>query len=89
MKMPEVVYTICAVISLLCTSVLFMNYRRTGSRLLLWVTVSFVLLSLNNVFACVDLLLLPDVEMSGSLVRNFLLALAGTSLSCGIAWEIS
>ena len=57
--------------------------------MLLWVAASFGCLALNNIFACVDLILLPELNLSGSVVRNALLALAGSVLAFGVAWETS
>jgi hypothetical protein len=87
--MIEAMYFCCALISTLCAFLLAKSYWRGRGRILLWVSVSFGFLALNNIFAIVDLVLLPDFDLNGSLVRNILFATAGTSLLFGLIWEAS
>lgn len=87
--MIEAMYFGCALISSLCTYFLAKSYCRGGGRILLWVSVSFGLLALNNIFAIVDLVILPDYDLNGSLVRNIIFATAGVSLLFGLIWEAS
>lgn len=85
--MIEAMYFCCALISSLCTFLLAKSYWRGGGRILLWVSISFCFLTLNNIFAIVDLVIFPNFELYGSLVRNILFATAGTSLLFGLIWE--
>ena len=87
--MVEGMYFCCALISSLCTYLLAKSYWRGGGRILLWVSVSFCFLALNNLFAILDLVIFPDFELYGSLVRNILFATAGTFLLFGLIWEAS
>lgn len=87
--MAEFIYIACALISLTCTFLLTKSYLENRARLLLWVAVSFAFLSLNNIFVCVDLLMFPELNLWGSVVRNLLLAIAGSLLAIGLAWELS
>jgi len=73
----EAVYVMCAVTSLFCAVLLFRTYRRQHTRLLMWSTLCFVGLAINNIFLFIDLVLVPDIDLS--LVRNGT-ALAGVSL---------
>ncbi len=60
----EAVYVLCAVTSALCATLLIRSYRRTRVRLLLWSGVCFVGLALNNLLLCIDLLVMPSVDLS-------------------------
>ena len=63
--MAETIYLLCALTSLGCTVLLLRNYRRTGTRLLVWSGVCFLGLFLNNVLLFVDLVLTPpEVDLS-------------------------
>lgn len=87
--MAEFIYICCALVSIACAVLLTRSYRRSRGRVLLWVALAFGFLALNNIFVCVDLILFPDLEMWGSIVRNVLLSTAGTVLVGGMLWELS
>jgi hypothetical protein len=84
--MPELVYVLCALTSVLCAGLLLRSYLANKSRLLLWSTLCFIGLAINNVLLFVDLVLTgPDFDLrlfrSGS-------ALVGLSLlTIGLIWE--
>ena len=75
--MAESIYILCALTSLACAGLLLRGYLRTRARLLLWSSLCFVGLALNNVFLVVDLVLVPSTDLA--LVRA-LLALASVSV---------
>lgn len=87
--MAELVHFICGVLSIACASLLLRNYWRTGSRLLLWTSLCFVFLALNNIFVYVDLVLFTQIDFGGRLVRNALNACAGGIMLFGLIWEIT
>lgn len=63
--MGETIYLLCALTSLGCAVLLLRNWAKTRARLLLWSTVCFVGLFLNNVLLFVDLVLTPpEVDLS-------------------------
>ena len=62
--MGETIYILCALTSLGCAGLLLRSWWKTRARLLLWSTVCFVGLFLNNVLLFVDLVLTPDVDLS-------------------------
>ncbi|HYF14080.1 MAG TPA: DUF5985 family protein [Phycisphaerales bacterium] len=62
--MAETVYILCAVTSLLCTALLLRGYRRSRARLLLWSSLCFVGLAINNIMLFVDMVLLPERDLS-------------------------
>lgn len=55
----SVVYLLCAVTSVLCTTLLSLKYRRTRVPLLFWSSVCFAGFAVGNVLLFVDLVLLP------------------------------
>jgi hypothetical protein len=60
--MPEVVYILCALTSVLCAGLLFRAYSGNKSRLLLWSTLCFVFLAFNNILLFVDLVVVPGPD---------------------------
>jgi hypothetical protein len=86
--MAEIVYVLCAGCSVLCASVLLRGHGQTRSHLLLWSSVCFGLLALNNVILVVDMVLLPDVDFGGGFFRNLTGAVAGFLLLFGLIWEL-
>jgi hypothetical protein len=59
-----IVYTLCALTSSLCASLLLVRYARSKVRLLLWSGLCFVGLGLSNIFLVFDLVLFPDMDLS-------------------------
>ncbi|HET7460143.1 MAG TPA: DUF5985 family protein [Longimicrobium sp.] len=83
--MATLVYVLCALTSLACAVLLLRGYARNGVRLLLWVGLCFVGLTLNNVLLVVDVRVVPDVDLS---LWRSLPALAGLMLLIyGLVWE--
>ena len=84
--MPETVYLLCAATSATSAILLLRGYRRHRSRLLLWSSLCFVLLGLNNILLFIDLIIVPT-SVDLSLWRGAT-ALAGVSvLLFGLIWE--
>ena len=82
--MVETVYLLCAVTSAACAVLLLRAYRRTGTSLLLWSGFCFVGLALNNSILVVDLILVPDVDLS---TWRLVPAAAGVALLLyGLVW---
>ena len=85
--MPETVYLLCAATSVTCAVLLLRAYRRQRTRLLLWSSLCFVLLALNNILLFVDLIVVPSA-IDLSLWRSAV-ALAGVGvLLFGLIWEL-
>jgi len=63
--MAEAVYLLCAFTSLLCTLLLFRGYHRTRARLLMWSSACFAALAVNNVLLFLDLVIFPEIDLSG------------------------
>lgn len=62
--MAELVYSLCFVMSSVCAALLIRSFRRGRTRLLLWSSLCFVGLAVNNLLLVVDLLLVPTVDLS-------------------------
>jgi hypothetical protein len=83
--MAEAVYLLCAITSVTCAALLLRGYARTGTRLLLWSGLCFVGLALNNVVLVVDLMVIPDTDLS---TWRLVPAAAGVLLLVyGLVWE--
>ena len=84
--MAEAVYLLCAATSVACAVLLLRGYRRQRTRLLLWSSLCFALLAINNSLLFVDLIIVPEA-VDLSIVRS-VTALAGISvLLFGLIWE--
>jgi hypothetical protein len=68
--MPKLVYLLCAFTSVACALLLFRRHRLTRGPLLFWSTWCFVCFALTNILLFVDLVVLPDVDLS--MLRNSL-----------------
>jgi hypothetical protein len=84
--MAEAVYLLCAGTSVACAVLLLRAYRRQRTRLLLWSSLCFALLALNNSLLFVDLIIIPEgVDLS---ILRSVTALAGVIvLVFGLIWE--
>ncbi|MGH7822688.1 MAG: DUF5985 family protein [Candidatus Binatia bacterium] len=84
--MAETIYIACAITSVLCAILLVRGYRRRRNQLLLWSSLCFIFLALNNVLLFVDLVLVPTTaDLS---IGRHLLALTGLGLLVyGLVWD--
>jgi hypothetical protein len=73
-------YLLCAATALACSVLLLRRYRRARVPLLLWCGLFFLALMVENVVLFIDLVLLPEVDLST--VRNGT-ALVGVLLLLG------
>ena len=83
--MAEWVYVLCALTSLFCAGLLIRSFRARRTRLLLWSSLCFVGLALNNVLLVVDFMVVPDLDLSA--VRVSVAAVAVALLLIGFIWE--
>ncbi len=83
--MAEAVYLLCAIASLACAALLLWNWRRAKLRLILWTSLCFVGLAIQNVLLFVDLVMVPDLGLQ--LVRNLTGLLALGVLLYGLITE--
>jgi hypothetical protein len=59
----DIVYVLNAATCLVCALLLARGYRHTRQRLLLWSTLCFAGLFVNNLFTILDVLVLPQVSL--------------------------
>jgi len=84
--LEAVIYLLCVATSLLCAYLLLRAYRRGRSRLLVWSALCFALLAVNNLVVAVDVLLLPDIDLT--VLRLITSLLAISVLLYGFIWEL-
>lgn len=83
--MIAAVFIACALTSVLCVALLVRGYIASRSRLLLWSSLGFLGLALNNIILVIDRLLVPDVDLS--LWRTLAAFLGVTVLLLGCIWD--
>lgn len=84
--MEGAIYLLCAVTALTCSLLLLRGYRTRRVRLLLWCGLFFLALTAENVFHFVDVVLVPQADLS--LLRAGV-SLAGMLLLLyGFIWEV-
>jgi uncharacterized protein DUF5985 len=85
---PAAVYILCLLTSAACAWLLGRSYRRTGAPLLLWSSISFVFLALNNLVLVLDLVVWPAQDVDLRLPRLLLALAASCSLLFGLIYKI-
>ncbi|MGZ3458191.1 MAG: DUF5985 family protein [Archangium sp.] len=83
--MANAVFLLCAATSLACAVLLLRGYFRNRVPLLLWSSLCFVGLAVNNVLLVLDLIVIPERDLS---VARYLSALVSLALLVfGLVWE--
>lgn len=83
----NVVYGLCAIACVLCAALLARGYLKTRARLLLWSTLCFAVLTVNNILLVVDRVVFPEAVD----LYNLRLLTAGISaalLVYGLIWDV-
>jgi hypothetical protein len=83
--MANLVYALCALTSMVCAALLVQGFLRTRSRLLLWSSLCFIGLVVNNLLLVLDRIILPDVDLY--MLRLFSALVALSLLVYGLVWE--
>jgi hypothetical protein len=83
--MAETVYLLCAATSTLVAVLLVRSYFEKKSSLLLWSSLCFVGLALNNLLLVLDLLVVASVDLSFARQGTALAAMV--LLIIGLVWE--
>lgn len=83
--MSTAVYVLCMATSLACAVLLIRGYIATRVRLLLWSSICFVGLALNNILVFVDIRVLPNEDLS--IVRTVPALIGVLVLLYGLIWE--
>lgn len=82
---PSVVYFLCMATSFFCMILLARSYLASRVRLLLWATLCFVGLTINNLTLFLDFVVFPNVDL---LPLRHLSVLAGLFiLLYGFIWD--
>ena len=82
---PALVFFLCMVASALCMALLVRAWRRSGTALLLWSSLCFVFLALNNLLVFLDIVILPQSDL---LPLRHVASLGAVSvLLVGFIWE--
>lgn len=81
-----VVYILCFLTSSACAWLLGRSYLRSKARLLLWSSMSFVLLAGNNLVLVLDLLVFQDTNLRAG--RLFLSLAAVCVLIFAFIWDL-
>jgi hypothetical protein len=84
---PTVVYILCFLTSSACAWLLGRSYSRSKVRLLLWSSICFAFLALNNLVLVLDLVVWPQPETDLRLPRSLLALAAVASLIWGFIWD--
>lgn len=83
--MANAVYLLCALTSIVCAALLIQGFLRTRSRLLLWSSLCFAGLVVNNLLLVVDRIFVSNVDLYT--VRSLSALVALTLLVYGLVWE--
>lgn len=83
--MVEVAYVLNTLVCVACTVLLLRGWRRSRSRLLMWSAGCFALLTLNNALIFIDVLVVPDIDLS--VVRAASALVGFCVLLFGMIWE--
>jgi hypothetical protein len=83
--MAEAVYVLCSLTSLFCAGLLIRSFRRQRTRLLLWSSLCFIGIALNNALLVLDLIVVPATDLS--LLRTAVATAAMLLLLVGLIWE--
>lgn len=81
----EVVYIVAFLIALSCSVLLWRGYQRSERRLLLWSSICFLFMSLENAVLFVDLVLVQEIDFR--LIRGLITLVGMCSLVYGLVWE--
>jgi hypothetical protein len=84
---PAVVYVLCFLTSAACAWLLGRSYSRSRVRLLLWSSICFTFLAMNNLVLVLDLVVWPEPEIDLRLPRLILALAAVSSLIWGFIWD--
>jgi hypothetical protein len=85
---PTAVYILCFLTSAACAWLLGRSYARSRTPLLLWSSISFGFLAINNLMLVLDLVVWPSPEIDLRLPRILLSLAASCSLLFGFIFRI-
>jgi len=84
--MGPIIYSLCALTSIVCFVLLWRSWRASGHRLLFWSAMCFGALSINNVLLVLDRIVFPvEVDLFSWRLGSALVAVL--LLLFGLIWE--
>ena len=84
-QVQAIIYLLCFATSVGCAWLLARSYIRSRARLLLWTSLCFGFLALNNLFVVADLVIFPHIDFR--LWRHAAAVVAVSVLLFGFIWE--
>lgn len=81
----SIVYILCALASIICATMLLLNFRKKRATLLLWSALCFVGFALSNIILFIDKVLAPTVDLS--IIRTVPTLLGIYVLIWGLTWD--
>jgi hypothetical protein len=85
--MAETVYILCALTSIACAVMLWRGYLRSRARFLLWCSLCFFGLALNNLLLAIDKVAFPDRVVFSAEVRTAAALVGLCLLLYGLVWD--
>lgn len=83
--MGSVAYALCAITSLTCFALLLKAYSRNLTRLLLWSSLCFLFMAIQNIILFLDMVVIPEEDFE--IWRVAAGALGPLVLLCALIWE--
>jgi hypothetical protein len=81
------IYILCALTSIACAAMLLRGYLKTRARFLLWSSLCFVALAINNLLLVVDNVMFPNVQLMNPVVRTVTALVGLVLLLYGLIWD--
>ena len=85
--MAEAVYILCALTSAACALMLLRGYARSKARFLLWSSLCFIALFVNNLLLMIDKVVVPDREFLHPGWRSGVALIGLSILIYGLVWD--
>jgi hypothetical protein len=85
--MAEAVYVLCALTSAACAAMLLRGYLRSRARFLLWSSLCFIALTLNNLLLVIDKVVFPERVIAVAEWRSAIALVGMAVLMYGLVWE--
>lgn len=84
--MASIVFLLCALTSMACAALLLRGWWLSRARLLLWASLGFVGLVINNVLLVLDRLVVTQADLLP--LRSVTALLGVTTLLIGCIWDV-
>ena len=85
--MASAVYILCALTSAACAAMLLRGYLRSRARFLLWSSLCFAALFVNNLMLMLDRVFFPDRDVMAPEWRSAVALIGLSLLVFGLIWD--